>query len=102
MIDLKKAFDIVSHEGLLLKLEHCGVRGVALHLLKSYLTDRKQYININESISSLKPISMGVPQESILGPLFYIIYVKDLHYAVSCTPRLYADDTCLLVEGKTE
>ena len=45
---------------------------------------------------------MGVPQGSILGPLFYIIYVNDLHYAVNCTPRLYADDTCLLVEGKTE
>ena len=45
---------------------------------------------------------MGVPQGSILGPLFYIIYVNDLHYAVNCTPRLYADDTCLLVEGKNE
>ena len=73
MIDLKKTFDTVSHERLLLKLEHYGVRGVALHLLKSYLTDRKQYVNTNESISCLKPISMGVPQGSILGPLFYII-----------------------------
>ena len=45
---------------------------------------------------------MGVPQGSVPGPLFYIIYVNDLHYAVNCTPRLYADDTCLLVEGKTE
>ena len=43
---------------------------------------------------------MGVPQGSILGPLFYIIYVNDLHYAVNCTPRLYADDTCLLDEEK--
>ena len=56
----------------------------------------------NESISNLKPISMGVPQGSILGPLFYVIYVNDFHYVVNCTPRLYADDTCLLVEGKTE
>ena len=45
---------------------------------------------------------MGVPQGSILGPLFYIIYVNDLYYDVNCTPRLYADDTCLLVEGKNE
>ena len=45
MIDLKKAFDTVSHKRLLLKLEHYGVRGVALHLLKSYLTDGKQCIN---------------------------------------------------------
>ena len=58
MIDLKKAFDTVSHERLL-KLEHFGVRGVALHFLLCYLTDRKQYVNTTESISSLKPISMG-------------------------------------------
>ena len=45
---------------------------------------------------------MGVPQGSILGSLLYIIYVNDLYYAVNCTPRLYADDTCLLVEGKNE
>ena len=98
----KKAFDTVSHERPLLKLQHSGVRGVALHLLKSYFTDRKQYVNTNKSISSLKLISIGVPQGSILGLLFYIIHVNDLHYAVNCTPRLYADDTCLLVEGNTE
>ena len=101
MIDLKKAFDTVSHERLL-KLERYGVRGVALHLLKTYLTQRKQYVNTNKSISSLKPISMGVSQGSILGPLFYIIFANDLHYAVNCTSRLYAGGTCLLVEGKTE
>ena len=70
--------------------------------LRVILRIEKQYVNTNESISSLKPISMGVPQGSIKGPLFYIIYVNDLHYAVNCTPRLYADDTCLLVEGKNE
>ena len=85
----------------LLKLEHYGDRGVAFHLLKSYFTDRKQYLNTNKSISSLKPISTGVPQGPILGPLFYIIYVNDLHYAVNCTSGLYADDICLLVENKT-
>ena len=45
---------------------------------------------------------MGVPQGSILGPLFYMIHVYDFHYAVNCIPRLYADDTCLLVQEKTE
>ena len=84
MIDLKKAFDTVSHGRLLLKLEHYGVRGVAFHVLKSYLADRKQYVNANKSISSLKPISMEVPQGSILGPLFnimiFIMLYNDLHY----------------------
>ena len=103
IINLKKAFNTVLQERLLLKLEHYGVTGVALQLLKSYLLDRKQYVNTDKSIPSLKPIAMGVPQGLILGPLFYMIYVNDLHYAVNCTPRLYdADDTCLLVQGKTE
>ena len=91
LVTIDTAFDTVSHERLLLKLEHYGVRGDALHLLKSYLTDKKQYVNTKESISSLKSNSLGVHQGSILGDLFCIIYANDLHYAVNCTPRLYAD-----------
>ena len=45
---------------------------------------------------------MEVPRGSISGPLLYIIYINDFHDAVNCIPRLYADDTCLLVQGKTE
>ena len=59
MLHLKKAFETVSHERFLLKLEHYGVKGVAFQLLKSYLTDKKQNVNTNKSISILKPINVG-------------------------------------------
>ena len=61
MIDLKQAFDTVSQERLLQKFEHCGVRGVELQLLKSYLTNRKHDVNMNKAISSQKPVSLLVP-----------------------------------------
>jgi len=59
MIDLKIEFDTVSHE-ILLKLEHYGIRGIALDLLKRFLTDRKQFVNINGINSTSKPITVGV------------------------------------------
>ena len=98
--DLRKAFDTVSHQRLLLKLEHYGIRGIALQLLTNYLTDRMQFVNINNLCSNLECLTMGAPQGSILGPSLYIIYVNDFQYAVDCTPRLYADDICSLTEAK--
>ena len=75
MPDLRKAFDAVSHERLLLKLEHYGIRRTALALLKSYLTNRMQFVNVDGFSSSLKQISARVPQRSILGLQLYIIYI---------------------------
>ena len=100
-IDLKKAFDTVCHQRLLLKLNHYGIRGVALELLSSYLNNRMQYVNINGTSSSCKYNTYGVPQGSVLGPLLYLIYVNDLPNSLNSTPILYADDTCVLVEGST-
>ena len=58
-----------------------------------------QSVNIDGFSSSLKEILVGVPLGSILGPLLYFIYVNVFQYAVECTPRLYADDTCLLIQN---
>jgi hypothetical protein len=74
LIDLKKAFDTVDHQILLRKLELYGIKGEALTLLKSYLTNRNQKCQIKNSFSTERLIKCGVPQGSILGPLFFLLY----------------------------
>ena len=101
IIDLKKAFDTVCHKRLLVKLNNYGIRGKAYDLLKSYLTNRYQYVHINNNSSILKQIKYGVPQGYILGPLIYIIYVNDFSNVINCNSKLYADDTCLTIKEKT-
>ena len=70
-VDLQKAFDTVNHLVLLTKLEKIFVRRVSLELFTSYLANRQQFIRLNDTNSSLKQISIGVPQGSILGPIFF-------------------------------
>ena len=80
---------------------HTEIRRHALKLLKSYLTNRTQYETFDGLRSSTKPVQCGVPQGSILGPLLFIITmnaignVSDFLYSI-----LYADDTCVLLNGK--
>ena len=95
-LDLSKAFDTLDHEILLAKLQYYGIHGTPLELLKSYLTNRKQYVEIEDTKSKMLDISTGVPQGSILGPLLFIIYVND--FALSSEKFkfvMYADDTTL-------
>ena len=104
-LDLSKAFDCVDHEILLQKLYNLGIRGVALKLIKSYLNGRKQYVAIKTNngviFSDYLINDIGIPQGSILGPLFFIIYVHDLIiFNESIFMVQYADDTSFAVSHK--
>ena len=96
-LDLSKAFDTLDHEILLAKLQYNGTHGTPLELVKSYLTNRKQYVEIEDTKSKMLDISTGVPQGSILGPLLFIIYdVND--FALSSEKFkfvMYTDDATL-------
>ena len=74
-VDLKKAFDSFNHKILLEKLEQLGIRGIPNKLIESYLTNRYQYVQINDSKSNLRSINCGVPQGSVLGPILFILYI---------------------------
>ena len=74
-LDISKAFDNVSHEGLLYKLNSIGISGKFYKLMESYLSDRFQRVVLNKQTSSWRPILPGVPQGFILGPLLFRIYI---------------------------
>ena len=95
-IDLSKAFDTLDHNILLSKLSYYGVAGPANALFRSYLSDRRQYVDFNGILSNTQVIYTGVPQGSILGPLLFLIYINDLPSVSNIFNMLmYADDTTL-------
>ena len=94
-LDVSKAFDRVWHGGLIYKLKRCGVSGELLSLIQGFLQDRKQRTVLNGQNSDWGDISAGVPEGSILGPLFFLVYINDLGADVKCNVKLFADDTSL-------
>jgi len=100
-LDLSKAFDTVDHNILLDKLEHYGIRGVALDWVRSYLSNRLQFVQFKGQCSSPQSICCGVPQGSILGPLFFLLYINDLNNVLMVVELiLYPYDTNLFISHK--
>ena len=100
-IDLSRAFDTLNHNILLKKLEHYGIRGIALQWFCNYLSNRKQYVYINGTSSYLRDINCGIPQGSILAPLLFVLYLNDItHCSDLLKFILFADDTNLFHSSK--
>jgi hypothetical protein len=100
-IDFKKAFDLVNPDLLLIKLLNYGLANDAILLIRNYFDKRLQAVKISNSVSIPANINLGVPQGSVLGPLFFIIYINDLPFFMSSIlTKLFADDTTLLFEGE--
>ena len=95
-IDLQEAFDTVDHKFLLDKLKNYGFRGLSNKWIRPYLTGRKQFVHIGGKNSSNKEVKHGVPQGSVLGPLFVLDKYKLPNSLRFCLPYIFADDTALL------
>ena len=94
-LDISKTFDKVWHEGLLIKLKSNGIDGPLYLLIKDFLAGRLQRVVLNSKTSSWQHVSTGVPQGSVLGPLFFLVYINDLSENVSSIVKLFADDTSI-------
>ena len=101
LTDLSKAFDCLSHELLIAKLEAYGFGKSALNFVYDYLENRKQRTKVNGSYSSWKDLKYGVQQGSILGPLLFNIFTNDIFYFVDkCKLANFADDNTLYAIAK--
>ena len=94
-LDMSKASDRVWHEGLLFKLKRLGLSGKFYGLINSFLSNRRQRVILNGQSSKWSPIKAGVPQGSILGPLFPLVYINDLPKGLLCNAKIFTDDTSI-------
>ena len=96
-----KAFDKVPHFKLLKKVANIGVGGCLLQVLMDYLSNRKQFVRINNTCFGVRDVNSGVPQGSLLGPLLFCIFINDLADALKCSdPFIFADDLKIFAIGK--
>ena len=97
--DFSKAFDKVNHLKLLYKLQLHGIQGKTLGWIESFLIGRTQCVVLDGDSSTELPVSSGVPQGSVLGPILFLLYINDLPDNIQSNVRLFADDTAVVVKS---
>ena len=100
-LDYQKAFDTVSHNRLISKLYAYNLDARIIKWIKYYLSERKQFVEINGKKSEWQNVTSGIPQGSVLGPLLFLIYINDLPDGIMSNIYMYADDTKLYREIKS-
>ena len=103
-LDFAKAFDSVPHERLLSKVKACGINGKVWGWIRDFLHDRKQRVVLGQERSQWRPVTSGIPQGSVLGPLLFIIFINDLPKEIESYTKIFADDTKLFkaIEDATD
>ena len=100
-LDLRKAFDSIDHYILIEKLKCYNIQPGAIKLYQSYLTNRTQFIVLFSEESNIQVVKSGIPQGSILGPLFFLLFINDMSLNIDSHTDMYADDSTITVTGET-
>ena len=100
-LDFQKAFDAVPHQRLLYKLSCYGVRGKLLSWIEAFLTERRQFVALNECSSDWTEVASGVSQGSVLGPLLFLVFINDMPESVLAPISMFADDSKLYCRADT-
>ena len=97
LLDFSKAFHKVNHQKLLLKMHRYGIRAPSLKWIQAFLSGRTQTVVLENKKSNTVPVTSGVPQGSVLGPILFLIYINDLPDRTRSKVRLFADDTAIFL-----